>query len=186
MILNVVLVVKLYIGCELIWSNCIKWCWYQQQRALNCSLGDAVRTCSVTILLIANYYHWWELTCIISVAINVFSRQRVCHNKTCLLLQQNYACCDKTFVRTYFCCDKYLSQHNFVTTSLLLSSQTCDKTGLLSWQKYTCRNKTFVTTMNKHNFQVLWEKTCFVATHMVVLSWQHFCCGKNDTCGNSG
>ena len=79
---------------------------------------------------------------IIFVATQVLSRQTcVCHDKTRLLSQQKYACCDKTFVSTknYVCHDK-----TFVATKLCL------------YATNICHDKSFVTTKiflrDKHNF----------------------------------
>ena len=69
----------------------------------------------------------------------------------------------KTFVTIKLC---LLRQKYFVMTNITLSWQ--NYSILLSWQK-TC----FVAT-----------NTCFVATNRCV-SWQIFCCDKNDTCGSS-
>ena len=67
----------------------------------------------------------------------------VCHDKTCLLLQQKYASCNKTFVTTkYFCCDKYLS-----------------------WQTCVCCDKSFVVT----GIFLSWQKMCFVMTNICLL-----------------
>ena len=81
---------------------------------------------------------------------------RVCHNKTCLLLQQKYACCDKTFVVT----NLYLSWQN-----IFVATNTC-----LSWQNFHHDKHIFVVIKDVfcHNKQV------FVITK-VSLSWQQFC-----------
>ena len=52
-----------------------------------------------------------------------------------------------------------------------------------------CRNKimflaTKVLSRQKYVCTLSRQKTCFVMTNMS-LSWQNFCCDKNDTCGNS-
>ena len=141
-----------------------------------------------------------------SIAGGNCHKYHFCHNKTCLLSQQIYFCCDKTFVMTIICHDK----HKFVTTKLL-SQQAyfCpdkpvfwhDKSMLVATQLLLfvatniCREKSFVATKifchDKHNFtfvvasiRFLWQITCFVATNMC-LSWQRFCRDKNDTCGSS-
>ena len=93
-------------------------------------------------------------------------RQRFCRNK--FLSWQTCVCHDKSFVATtkdMFCHDK--SKHVFVMTKVL------------SWQKYFCHDKSFVTT----SILLSQQKTCFVATN-TGLSWQNFCCNKNDTCGS--
>ena len=101
----------------------------------------------------------------------------VCHDKTRLLLWQKYACLDNifggkhNFVATivlfcfswkttstwqkYVYCDK-----RFVTTSILLSRQTC-----------VCCNKTFVTTKI-----YLWQLPLVIFKCIVTAASVRFCC----------
>ena len=84
----------------------------------------------------------------------------VCHDKTRLLLRQKYACRDKTFVATKLC----LSGQNIFVRTKLLSWQIFVVTNMcLSRQAYFCHDK--------------WSVLC--------LSWQNFCCDKNDIFGSS-
>ena len=118
-------------------------------------------------------------------------KDNFCHDKTCLLLQQKYACHDKASVATKSC-SKFLLRQNYVccdkcsvVTSIVLSWQKhdkivccnnkncCDKI-FLSQQAYFCHDKRCVCC-DKHMFVM--TNTC--------LSWQNICCDKNYTCGSS-
>jgi len=67
-----------------------------------------------------------------------------CHDKTHLLSQQKYACCNKNFCRNkimfvrtkYFCCVK-----TFVVTNNCCNKHKFVTTKVLSWQAYFCRDK---------------------------------------------
>ena len=94
-------------------------------------------------------------TSIIFVATRVLSNnhdKRVYCNKTCLLSQQKYACCDKhIFVMTNICCNK----HNFAMTKYFLINKIfswqelfcCDKCILLR-QTHVCRDNTCLLRQN--------------------------------------
>ena len=89
--------------CQAIFSKCSR---LKNQKSL--SLAGAATS---MIFVTTNMCLLWQ-TC-------------VCHDKTCLLSQQKYACCDKTFAVTNI----FLSQEIFVTTNIILS-----------WRKF-CRGK---------------------------------------------
>ena len=85
-----------------------------------------------------------------------------CRDKTHLLSQQKYVCCDETIVATkIFCCDK----HNFVTTILLLQQAyfCCGRRHVLLHQTCFCSDKSaccFVVT------KLCLLPQIFVATHV--------------------
>ena len=91
-------------------------------------------------------YHWWELP----LASFLPWQTCVCRNKTRLLTQQKYTCCDKTFVLTNI----FLLQQIFVVTNIILTWQRfcLDKlifvvTNMcLSRQTPVCQDKTFVAS----------------------------------------
>ena len=142
--------------------------------------------------------HWCKVvssagaaTSTIFVVTNILSRQtHVFCNKSMLVATKLLS------QQTYFCWDKYLSWQTilsqqkfchdkltFVATKVCLSQQqnTC-----LLWQNI------FVATKLKHKFvttKVLsLQAYIFHGKGHVLnscLSWQIFCCDKNDTCGSS-
>ena len=102
-------------------------------------------------------YHWRELP-----QVPFLSRQtRVSFpTNTCLsrqnMLQQKYACRDKTFVATkLFVATKRLARQIFVATNTCLSGQ---NTSFVATKVYFCRDKTFGTNIienfcrDKHTF----------------------------------
>ena len=134
-------------------------------------------------------YHWRELPQVSFLLSQKFcfvmTKYVLCHDKSMLaatklcLSQQNTFVMTKVLLRqAYFCCNKRrvfpwqktcLSQHIFVVMKVL------------SQQTYFCRDMhTFV--MTKDVFCS--DKHVFDATNMC-LSWQIFCCDRNDTCGSS-
>ena len=149
----------------------------------------------------ADIYCWLELPQVSFLSWQMFWQMwqtRVCHDKTCLISRQKYACGNKTSVVA----DTFLSQQSlsrqiflvtniillwemFVMTSLLLSWQACvyhNKTCLQLWRKCACHDKSFVATdtcLSRQKFCFCHDKHHFVVTSFIVasilLSWQMMC-----------
>ena len=110
-----------------------------------------------------------RVMCLVSLAGAAISIKKNC-DKTHLLSQQKYACCDKTFVVT---------KHVFCHNKSMQTNICCDRSFVLT--KIFCRSKhTFV--MTKDVF--CRDKHMFVATN-TCLSQQKFCHDKDNTCGSS-
>ena len=113
------------------------WCWSLRRN----NATDAVRNRKVSLAGAATSVIFAK-TKVLSWRTCLLWQILFCRNKTRLLWQQMYACCDKTFVVTNICRNKTFvvtnicsDKYNFVTTSLILLWQTCvcrDK-NILSW-----------------------------------------------------
>ena len=129
----------------------------------------------------------------------VLSRQtHVCHDKTCLLLWQKYACCDKLMFdvtklvvtkkklrQTRVCCDKSFARQAFFCH---------EKRCVLLRQRYACCDKSFVMTklcLLRHIFVMTkifcHEKHNFIATKTfvvtsILLSRQKMCFVATNMC----
>ena len=91
---------------------------------------------------------------------HIFSRNKSMLAKTKLLLRQT------GLSRQRFCHDKHT----------LVATERC----VLLWQTCVCRNKSELVMTKLLSRQAYF---CHDRTHL--MSWQNFCCNKNDSCGSS-
>ena len=109
----------------------------------------------------------------------------VCYDKTCFLLWQKYACCDKLLSR-----QNCLLRQNFCPQKIFVATNTClsqwtyfchNKRCVLSWQNYVCHDKYLSwQTCVCHNKSFVLQQAYFCHDKRCVLLRQsHVCCDKS-------
>ena len=78
-------------------------------------------------------------------------KYQFCRDKTCLLSQQKYACCGKTFVTIKLCLSHTFAATCFVVTKVsLLWQKYVMGTRICNWFRYSCAKMQFLIAYTLH------------------------------------